>query len=385
MLSLDLLDGLAGAASATQAATLLLDAARPLGFTCLAIVALPETGVKAPLVAMGWPAGWVERFVGARLDRSDPVLNAARNSTDLFRWSAVRSRAACPPLAAELIDELRQAGIVDGIVVPVVGLDGGQWAVILGGAPGDLTAELCRSVQLGCLFGLHCVRERGQPGAAVRPRRYSEPAMSVHAVRLENQWLYERELGDARRLFGKGDSWLGPLSGAGASHGAADVNLIAIERRGGRVAGWVQLHETTGGSRPGVTAEPRISLRSPSVLRISGLGFTAASEGQRLSRAGATLLVALQEYGLKCALEQLTLDAYVMDVPALLELGWNPDPLGPARSDGRTTRIWLTVDISEAALKRTRRLVGIGGSVVVMKKLRRLPPSASPSAPRLFH
>jgi hypothetical protein len=209
--------------------------------------------------------------------------------------------------------------------------------------------------------------------------------VAVHVVRLENAWFYERELAEARQLFAS-DGWSrGPLSGSSQIQDTADVDLLAIERGSNRVVGWAQLEATIGAERGEASPSLAGRLRSPAVFRISGFGILGGREGQRLSRAAAALLAGLQEFGLKANLEQLTLEANMLDLPALLDLGWNPDPLAPVLCSGAATTVPLTVDISEAALRRTRRLLGIVGPVVVRRKMRRVPASHTTSGSRIYH
>jgi hypothetical protein len=370
--------------------TVLLSSVEAYGFACVAIGQLPETRDRPPVVALGWPAGWIERFLTGGCYAHDPVLRCAREMTEPFVWSDARREGPAGEMDRRLAAEAQRHGIADGIAIPVLALDGSQWVVLLGGRPIDLNFELRQSLRLQAIYALHRVRELEViPNFAGRGANASErPAISVHVVRLENRWFYERELAEVQRLSSLIGRQPGPFGVPSGLSPDAEVHLLAIEQGTRRALGCIQLESTTSSfdaCQPGgsIGALPR----SPSVLRVTGLHLPAdGQEGQRLGAVTAAMMAGLQEFGLKSNVEQILMDVAVFQLPALLELGWCPEPIELPRT-GATANptVSLTVEITETALRRTRRMLGVPGPVVVRRKLRRVPARPVWSPRRLYH
>lgn len=366
----------------------LLAAVEPYGFTCVALGRLPDSRTRPPLVALGWPQGWIERFLAADCHATDPVLVASRTTTEPFVWS--QARRATPPTAAEwaMIDEARAHGIFDGLAIPIIGLDGAQWIALLGGKPVDLCTDLREILRLKAIYAVHRLREPELLQSLGRNRMAGEPerGVSIHVVRAENRWAYERELTEVHRLSAVVGACGVPISGGGLVP-EAEVHLLALERGGRRLVGCIQLDSTTAPSDFAATQKRPNALRSPGVMCVTGVSLAPhGRELRRLGHVAGVMMAGLQEYGIKFNIEQFVIDMAVFQLPALLELGWAPEPLGlPQQHAGGTSTLKLTVDVTETALRRTRRMLDVPGSVIVRRKLRRAMTGHGLIPRRLYH
>lgn len=92
-----------------------------------------------------------------------------------------------------------------------------------------------------------------------------------------------------------------------------------------------------------------------------------AREPHAISNVACQIMCGVQEFCLECGISQLSIVTEPHWITRFLRLGWNPLPLGlPIVWQGMDV-VGITVDISERALRQTRRLRNIRGSVLATK------------------
>lgn len=219
--------------------------------------------------------------------------------------------------------------------------------------------------------------------------------IAVHVVTDENVWRYVRECTAAELICdlygpGGGPSQLvvptlerGPYRWLGG-----DVMLIAIGTADGEVRGATRLSSMLGPAeryarlRRFMSGEPL--QRSPAGYIWDGFDVVAMRHGRdALTSAPAALLAGLQSYALKTDIEQLVAIVDVAWVSQLLELGWNPVPLGLPQEMRGTAAVAVLIDISELALKRTRTVLSVAGPSMIWRGLSRRP-GAGTEYPRRY-
>jgi N-acyl-L-homoserine lactone synthetase len=276
-------------------------------------------------------------------------------------------------------------------------LDNEVFASLRSGAAPSGSVFLCRApgstpVQSDPVIPRLTFAAEHQPARFGGARVHRQPEIRVHAVTMENRHLYEAEIGQCAALFSRPAANQGPLVSV-ASHSSArnfrgaPIHLLAIQPTTRRLLGAIQLTPTV---RPAddrhigdLARIGRPAPRDPHVFHWCGYQVLASRcEGVVAGSVAGLLLAALQEYCLKENIEQLSTVVSAHSLAPLLELGWNPEPLGLPGSHDRAMLLALTLDISQQALARTRVLLGVPGPVVVRRSIRH---SATPpvSVPRL--
>ena len=114
---------------------------------CLFRRALPETAPDAPIMASNWPEGWRSRYVKAGYAAVDPVLRYLPRARQGFGWGQALegfkgSRQHRP--MAEMMQDARAFGLVEGAAFPVHGRFGLAAALSIGGrhcqlSPSEMT------------------------------------------------------------------------------------------------------------------------------------------------------------------------------------------------------------------------------------------------------
>ena len=217
-----------------------------------------------------------------------------------------------------------------------------------------------------CRYELNCAQFCGR-------RRPFEANLSgmvkmIDLVTAENQQFYREELEQMRCLCRKFHArerhWHG-LDGSEADHSDIDaaIYLLAIEN-GHRVVGGSRLIPT---SNPTLLSEvfPHLATvrslpRSHRIYEWSG-SFVVPErrESHVISPVASALSCAVQEYCLSRGIEQISIVTETCWLPRLLELGWNPVPLGLPEAVGDESIIAILCDVSEAVQAATRAVWGV--------------------------
>jgi DNA-binding CsgD family transcriptional regulator len=94
---------------------------RKLGFSFAACASHVDPLRPPPgaVVMVDYPRSWVERFSEQNYAERDPVFLTARRQTLPFRWSDKRFRHALAPDQIAILHEAGEAGLPDGITIPI--------------------------------------------------------------------------------------------------------------------------------------------------------------------------------------------------------------------------------------------------------------------------
>jgi LuxR family quorum-sensing system transcriptional regulator CciR len=109
------------AATLSELATSLGEAAQALGFHFFALVHHGDLGARRPrrIELENYPDEWRRRFVADRLGRADPVQRACRTSVTGFEWSRLSELVELAPRDRRVLEESRRHGLGDGFTVPL--------------------------------------------------------------------------------------------------------------------------------------------------------------------------------------------------------------------------------------------------------------------------
>lgn len=110
---------------------------RPLGMRCISYHHVPPFGAEdrassIRVMATGFPDGWLERYTNRQYARLDPIPRRALHTGRVFYWSEVIAKHRANPAQRAYLDDLVEAGVGDGLAVPVFGPHGRNGYVGLG-------------------------------------------------------------------------------------------------------------------------------------------------------------------------------------------------------------------------------------------------------------
>jgi LuxR family transcriptional regulator, activator of conjugal transfer of Ti plasmids len=204
------------------------------GFGWFAYAAAPllGAGASAPAAFTTYPEDWVRHYVARRHYRRDPAVAAGRATTLPFAWSELSAAAKASPVMLEA----REAGLINGISVPIHG-PGGQFALLSAATSlpdGKFAAALHRLRHPIHVMALHYhaalaerVGTRG-PATALTGREYDVLLRLVHG---SSRREISAALGIAERTvaahIGNAKRKLGVRSASQAAAKAARRHLIA--------------------------------------------------------------------------------------------------------------------------------------------------------------
>lgn len=100
------------------------------GFDYFIISGLPSYGedVEDLIICNRWPRAWTDRYRSRRYFSSDPVSQASFLSAAPLHWRTARAQVPSTKASLEIEAEARDAGLADGIGLPM--FDPGNWQVV---------------------------------------------------------------------------------------------------------------------------------------------------------------------------------------------------------------------------------------------------------------
>lgn len=96
-----------------------------LGFPYVALASHvdPLNPPPGAVMVLRYPNAWVERYSAEQYQRFDPVFEVAKRRATPFRWSEGRFLAKLSRNQMHVLAEGREAGIADGVTIPIRGPD----------------------------------------------------------------------------------------------------------------------------------------------------------------------------------------------------------------------------------------------------------------------
>ncbi|MDQ8700598.1 acyl-homoserine-lactone synthase [Hyphomicrobium sp. LHD-15] len=194
----------------------------------------------------------------------------------------------------------------------------------------------------------------------------------LHIITGENRHLYQSQVDDSfrirHRIYVHERGWKDLARADGREVDQFDnsdaIYLLMLDETDGRVIGGSRLIPSL---KPHLLADvfPQLASthpvpRSPNIYEWTRFYVVPERrEPHATSDVACTIMCGVQEFGLEHNLSQFSIVTEPYWIPRFLRLGWSPRPLGlPIQWQGMDV-VGITVDVSEFALRETRRLRGI--------------------------
>jgi len=153
--------------------------------------------IESGLIRQTFPDDWAKKYISEHYSNIDPVLEQSRREARPFHWFDVAKKLNLNSAQKQFLTELKQAGLADGIAVPVFG-PMGTIAYFGLGRIGDkltLTEEQELELQFACLqthnryFELSHINT-SEPSKPLSPRE--KEVLTLVAAGLSNNYIAER-------------------------------------------------------------------------------------------------------------------------------------------------------------------------------------------------
>ncbi len=82
---------------------------------------LRSTRAGDGLIRQTFPENWIERYIEQRFLKIDPIIQQVRREARPFHWFDVGNKFSLDARQKAFLGELREAGVQDGLAVPVFG------------------------------------------------------------------------------------------------------------------------------------------------------------------------------------------------------------------------------------------------------------------------
>jgi LuxR family transcriptional regulator, quorum-sensing system regulator BjaR1 len=229
----DFIDRLEGAITKEALLQTLFKGLSEFGFTSFLITGLPSAAdsFERETLLNGWPAVWYERYISRRYYDSDLVAHCARRTLNPFYWSDVTKGQPHKSLPGRIMDEAAEVGLKDGLLVPVCGIHGEQYAVTMAGQNIDRRARAKHAIHLMAFYAHSRIQKIASMPA---PTPQSQVRLSPREVECL-RWV----------ALGKTDWEIGEILGI-SSHTAnahlrnASAKLDSVTRTHAVVKAWQQ-------------------------------------------------------------------------------------------------------------------------------------------------
>tara|TARA_R100000365_G_C2746880_1_gene76362 strand:- start:3894 stop:4478 length:585 start_codon:yes stop_codon:yes gene_type:complete len=110
--------------------------------------------MEATIIYDTFPAEWSEKYLKNRYADFDPILRQARAEAGPFHWFDVEDKMKLSQQQRTFLKELKQAGLRDGLAIPIFGPIGTMAFFGLGSMTGplDLKTQDIAELQLVCQY-----------------------------------------------------------------------------------------------------------------------------------------------------------------------------------------------------------------------------------------
>ncbi|WP_081811151.1 LuxR family transcriptional regulator [Hyphomonas beringensis] len=115
---------------------------------------LRRVPLEAGMIRHTFPVEWSERYLSEKYADIDPLLSQARSEAYPFHWFKVEDKMKLSQQQRVFLKELKQAGLRDGLAIPIFGPIGTMAFFGLGSMTGplDLEAQDIAELQLACQY-----------------------------------------------------------------------------------------------------------------------------------------------------------------------------------------------------------------------------------------
>lgn len=156
-LTFDMIENIESAATRDTLLDILFDGLEQFGFESFLITGLPPKGsqFREHTILNGWPAEWYERYSERGYYSEDIVATRGRETVDAFRWTEAAQDAPKGSTSERIMNEARDLGLYDGVLVPIYGIDGAQYCVTMAGREFDSRQKSMGALQMMCMYAHH--------------------------------------------------------------------------------------------------------------------------------------------------------------------------------------------------------------------------------------
>lgn len=135
--------------------SLIIQQYKNLGYDFVTIWSLPAPGQppEEGVMLNTRPMAYIERYVEEDQIKIDPAITELRHTLRPYAWSDIKQRRALPKKELNIIDEAREFGINDGVIVPIVTVEGALSIVSPCGAKPELSQRARSAVEIIGIFG----------------------------------------------------------------------------------------------------------------------------------------------------------------------------------------------------------------------------------------
>jgi LuxR family transcriptional regulator, quorum-sensing system regulator BjaR1 len=154
---LDYIDRVNDCRSRSEILTEFFAAVATFGVTSVLITELPPPGSRLEQFTLlnGWPQAWFDRYTEKRYFDIDQVALSARSAIEPYRWSEIAEKTPADSCTRRIMAEAKEAQLDDGLVVPIFGTHGTQFAATMGGRAIDFRDRARHALQLMAVYCHH--------------------------------------------------------------------------------------------------------------------------------------------------------------------------------------------------------------------------------------
>jgi LuxR family quorum sensing-dependent transcriptional regulator len=129
------------------------------GFSCVTCFTIPGPGcqLKDTIWLNNRPAEYVERYAEKNYVIHDPIVKELRRNTRPYSWSDVRDGRGLKKSERTIIDEGREFGAHDGLIIPIISLSGSRALFSPCGREPDLTPRARAALELIGIYSHHAL------------------------------------------------------------------------------------------------------------------------------------------------------------------------------------------------------------------------------------
>ena len=153
--------------------------------------------IEDGLIRENFPDNWVKKYIEQHYSDIDPVIAQARREAKPFHWFEVSDKVKLTAAQSDFLEELKDAGLTDGLAVPIFGPEGTMAYFGLGVVHDtlDLSDEKEVEIQFACQQVHNRYIELTQEMPDDKPVKLSPretQILKLAATGLSNNYIAER-------------------------------------------------------------------------------------------------------------------------------------------------------------------------------------------------
>ena len=157
--TLDFVQRIQGLTSYEEICPVIMQELAWFGFSCVTSFSIPGPGchLKDSIWLNNRPAEYVDRYVEKNYVIHDPVLKELRLNLNPYSWGDIREGRDLKKSERTIIDEGREFGAYDGLVIPIVNLTGSMALFSPCGRDPDLSPRARAALEVVGIYSHHAL------------------------------------------------------------------------------------------------------------------------------------------------------------------------------------------------------------------------------------